>query len=262
MRSAIATAALAVAATVLIAVPPRIGAEVVGGGNVKVSFRGSLLPKKLPRLRPAPVSLHVAGSVTPVPGTRPAGLREVLISVNRHGVISTAGLPVCPRRKLLSTTTRQALAACPGAVVGVGHFSAHVDIPEQAPFPSDGELVAFNSRVHGHMALVAHVFGSSPVPTSQALPMTLRRKVDGEFGATLKIEMPNVGDEWGYVTGFELTLSRRYSFHGRRRSVLSASCPAPRGFPSASFRAARAVFELDDGRQLTRVVSARCRVAG
>lgn len=260
MLKGIATAALVVAASAVFA-GPFAGADVIGGGNVKVSFHGQISPKGLPRGRPAPVSLHVAGSVEPIGGARPASLREVLISVNRHGVVSTVGLPVCPRRKLLSTTTSQALAACRDSVVGGGHFSAHVDLPEQSPFPSDGRLVAFNSRYRGHPALVAHVYGNSPLPTAQALPMEISRKPSGEFGASLRIEMPNVGDEWGYVTGFELTLSRRYVYQDRERSVLSASCPAPRGFPSAGFRAARAIFFLADGRSITRVVSGRCRVA-
>jgi hypothetical protein len=260
VRKGIATVAL-VAIAIALATGSFAGAEVIGGGNVAVSFHGQISPKGLPRTRPAPVSLHVAGTVEPVAGARPAGLSEVLISVNRHGVVSTKGLPVCPRNRLLSTTTAQALARCRSSVVGVGHFTAHVDLPEQSPFPSDGKLVAFNSRYRGRPALIAHVFGSSPLPTAQALPMEISRRGTGDFGASLKIEMPNVGDEWGYVTGFELTLSRRYLFHGHERSVLSASCPAPQGFPSASFRAARAVFMLADGSQITRVVSGRCRVA-
>jgi hypothetical protein len=235
-------------------------ADVVNGGSARISFHGSITPHVLPRGRTAPVSLHVAGTVHPIGGRRPAALERVRVEINRHGVISTEGLPVCPAGRLRGARSVEALHRCGPALVGIGHFTAHVEIPEGAPFPASGRLLVFNSTRGGHPALVAHVFGTRPVPTTQVMPISLNRRGDDGFGATMSVAMPQVGDEWGYVTGFDMTFRRRYRFRGRLRSFLSASCPAPAGIAEAPFRAARGTYYLAGGRVLTRVVAGSCRV--
>ena len=235
--------------------------DIVSGGNVRVSFRGWISPEALPRSEAAPIALHVAGTVEPIGGRRPAALEEVTVEINRHGIVDTHGLPTCPWKRLQSTSTRQAMAVCGDALVGTGHFTSHVDIPEQAPFPASGRMLAFNAMLHGHPSLVAHVYGVDPVPTSQVLPMPYRKTGEGAFGSTLTVEMPKIGSEWGYVTGFDLTLERRYSYRGRTRSVLSATCPAPEGVHEAPFKAARGIYELADGTSLTRTLNGSCKVA-
>jgi hypothetical protein len=236
-------------------------ADVVSGGNVRVSFRGWISPEALPRGEAAPIALHVAGTVTPVGGQRPASLARVTVEVNRHAVATTRGLPTCPWRRLQSRTSKQALQLCGDALIGTGHFTSHIDIPEQAPFPAVGRMLAFNSRRNGKPAVAAHVYGKNPVPTSEVLPMTFSRRGQGAFGPIVSVEMPKIGNEWGYVSGFDLTLERRYRYHGRAMSVISASCPAPAGVREAPFKAARGIYELADGSTLTRTLSGSCQVA-
>jgi hypothetical protein len=236
-------------------------AEVVSGGNVRVSFRGWISPQKLPRSEAAPIALHVAGTVEPVGDRRPASLARVTVEINRHGVVTTRGLPTCPWRLLMAVTTRRALAVCGDALIGTGHFTSHIDIPEQAPFPAVGRLLAFNSSRNGKPAVAAHVYGTDPVPTSEVLRMTFSRRGQGSFGPIVTVEMPKIGNEWGYVNGFDLTLKRRYRYHGRAMSLISASCPAPAGVREAPFKAARGIYELADGRTLTRTLSGSCQVA-
>jgi len=236
-------------------------ADVVSGGNVRVSFRGWITPSELPRGEAAPVTLHVAGTVRPIAGRRPEALERVKVEINRHGIVSTRGLPVCPQNSLKGATTAQALARCRGSLVGAGHFTAHVEIPESTPFPAVGRMLAFTTMSGGRRALVAHIFGTDPVPVSQVLPISLRRHGEGGFGVTMSVAMPRVGDEWGYVTGFDMTFHRSYRYGGRARSFLAASCPAPAGIAEAPFRAARGTYYLAGGRVLTRVISGSCRVS-
>jgi hypothetical protein len=235
-------------------------AEVDGGANVRVNFSAWLTPRALPRSEPAPVTLHLSGSLTTSDGREPPALRRVTVSINRYGRVSTKGVPACPRGALVATTTGQALTACRAALVGDGAFTAHIAIPEQAPFPSRGRVLALNSMRHGRPVVLAHIFGRDPVPTSQVLTMSFRRARRGRFGTTLSLTMPKVGDDWGHVTGFELNLHRRYRYRGRARSVISASCPAPNGFDSAVFAAARGTYFLADGRTINRVLTGSCRV--
>jgi hypothetical protein len=242
---------------------PLIGvarADVVSGGNVRVSFHGWVAPRKLPRGRPSPVALHVAGTVRPIGAEPPPRLESVEIQINRHGIVSTDGLPPCPRGRLKGRSTKQALAACPRSLVGRGHFTANVEIPEESPFPAVGRVLVFSSVHDGHRALVGHVFGTNPLPISNVLPIEVRRDPEAGFGTTLNVEMPRSKAEWGYVTGFDVTFARNYRYRGRSRSFLRASCPAPAGIAEAPFTAARGSYYLAGGRVLTRVVSGSCRV--
>ncbi len=236
-------------------------AEVVTGGNYRISFSGSMTPAKLPRVGSQPISVSVSGAVQQLPGPPSPALREFTVSINRHAHLSLSGLPVCPGRFLRGDSTSQALDRCREALVGSGHFTAHIDLPEQAPFPAAGRLLIFNSRYRGHRALLGHVYGPQPVPTALDMYFDLHRERKGPFGLSFTATIPDVGEEWGYVTGFEINLGRHYFFHDRRRSLLAAGCPAPAGFNSAPFKLARGVFRLADGTTRSRVLSGVCRVA-
>ena len=182
------------------------------------------------------------------------------IEINRHARISTAGLPVCALGSIEASTTAQALVTCRDSLVGTGIFTAHIEIPEQAPFPARGRMLAFNAVSHGRHVILAHVFGRQPLPTGQVLTLTFQRPERGTFGTVLSLKLPELAADWGHVTGFELDLHRRYRFRNRWRSVISASCPAPRGFDFAPFPAARGTYYLSDGRVINRLVSGRCQV--
>jgi hypothetical protein len=74
--------------------------------------------------------------------------------------------------------------------------------------------------------------------------------------------MPKIDDEWGYVTGFDLTMHRRYRYRGRELSLVTAFCPAPPDVHRVPFMAARGTFDLADGQTITRTVSGTCTATG
>jgi hypothetical protein len=236
-------------------------AATFGGKNVRASFNGWITPHALPRSGPAPIALHMKGTVVTLKG-EPPQLRRVTIEINRNGKLLTAGLPVCRRRRIKAATTAQALTACRGALVGSGRFAAHIAIPSQAPFPARGRLLAFNAIQHGRHVILAHIYGTVPVPTSQVLVLTVRRSRHGTFGTSISVKLPELAKHWGYVTGFRLTLHRLYTYKGTSRSFISASCPAPAGITAALFVAAKGTYYLAGGRRLTRVLDGSCKVRG
>jgi hypothetical protein len=253
--------ALAAAALLALAATALARAEVSQKDGVRVSFEGRLIPHSLPRSGTAPVRVSVGAKIAATNGTTPPQLRRISIAINRHGRFDPQGLPLCSLRQIQPSTTADALRACRRSLVGEGSFSAKVLLPEQAPFPSEGKVIAFNGTFHGAPAILAHVYGTSPIPTSYTIPFAIGA-ARGTFGTVLSASLPQVTSEWGYVTGLSMTLGRSFAFHGRRRSYLSASCPAPPGFRGALFPLARASFTFGGRGTLTSILNRSCGVRG
>jgi DNA-binding beta-propeller fold protein YncE len=263
------------------AVPPRSSATArqdrdgsataTGGGasasvveqrrGVRVSFNGKLTPHVLPRHGTAPVGIIVDASIGATGGEDPPQLRRIAIAINRNGHFTSQGLPACRIDQIQPATTENALAACRRSLVGEGHFSANVKLPEQSPFPSAGKVLAFNGKVNGKPAILAHIYGTHPAPTSTVLPFILR-KSHGTYGTTLEASLPQATGNWGYVTGLRMNLKRRFSYRGHTRSFLSAGCPAAPGFPSAAFPLAKTSFAFAGNLTIKAVLTQTCKARG
>jgi hypothetical protein len=235
-------------------------AELAQEGKLRVSVRGKLEPRLLPRTNEVPVSVRFSGRISSTDGSTPPQLETIAIAINRHGRLSRRGLPVCRPRRINPSTTREALAECRSSLVGEGTFWADVKLPQQSPFPSEGKVIAFNGRFKGHPAILAHIYGPKPVPTSYVMPFTIEHAGKGRFGTVLKAFLPRVTTDWGHVTGLELTLHRRFQDGGQSRSYVAASCPAPKGVQIVGFPLIRTTFAFAGGTALGTVVNRTCRV--
>ncbi len=236
-------------------------AEVVQRGSLRVTFDGELTPHTLPRQGVAPVKVGVSTTIASTDGSAPARLQRISIAINRNGRFEPEGLPVCPLRAIQPSTTADALAACRDSLVGTGSFEAKVLFSREAPFPSQGKLYAFNSRIHGRPAILAHVYGTEPVPTSFTFPFEVRQS-KGTFGTTLVASLPQVTGDSSAITGLALNLGRSFSFHGKKHSYLSAGCPAPKGFPGATFPFARASLSFAGHKTVTSTLTRSCGARG
>jgi len=235
-------------------------AEVVQRGGLRVSFDGKLTPKALPRHGGAPVRVEVATEIAAKGDRTPPRLRTLTLAINRYGRIDPNLVPKCTLRDIQPATTENALAACGPSLIGRGSFSAKVLLSRQAPFPSAGPLYAFNGVVDGKPAILAHVYGEKPVPTSFTLVFQLRRS-RGTYGTVLRASLPEVTGDSGYITGLSLNLGKTVRSGGRMRSFLSASCPAPKGLGAAVFPFAKA--SLDFGKkQIDSSLIRTCKVRG
>jgi hypothetical protein len=236
-------------------------AEVVQRGDLRVKVDGKVAPRALPRHGQAPVTVTVGGRITTTDGGTPPQLRRMTIAINSHGHLEPRGLPVCPFAAIQPASSAEALRACRGARVGEGSFSADVAIPTQAPFPSSGKVIAFNGRLDGRPAILAHVYGTKPVPTSFTLPFLVTHS-PREFGTTLSASLPQTTGEWGFVTGIRITLGRTFRYHGGERSYLGAGCPAPDGFGGALFPFIRTGFGFAGAGSLTTTLLGNCKATG
>jgi hypothetical protein len=234
------------------------GAETVQKGNLRVSFAGRVSPKALPRRGEAPIAVTVGGQIATTDGAPPPQLRGIEIAINRVGRFDRSGLPSCTYAQIQPSTTAAAMSACGPARVGEGSFAANVVLPEQSPFPSQGRIVAFNGIEKGRPVILAHVYGTVPVPLSYTLVLRMTPG-RGTWGTVLSAALPAVTSDVAYITGISLTLDRRFTVGGRTRGYLSAGCPAPAGFPGATFPLARASFSFGGAGTLSSTLQRSCK---
>lgn len=244
-RACLAALLLALAALV-----PAAAAETVQKGHLRVAFSSAFAPRSLPRKGAAPISVSIGGRISTSDGKAPPQLRRIELAINRNGHLSTAGLPSCRLEEIQPATNRGALEACGRSLVGEGTFTANVELPQQAPFPSRGKVLAFAGKEGGRPVLLAHVYGTDPIPTSYTLPFEIG-SARGTFGTILTASLPQVTSDWGFVTGIDLTLNRH--------SFVSAACPAAAGFPGAVFPLLRASFSFAGGPTLSSVLNRSCK---
>jgi hypothetical protein len=259
VRSKAARRAAALAVALLLSTAALAAAEVTQEGNLRVSFEGGITPHALPRQGVAPVQVTLAGDIKTTDGLAPPQLRTIGLAINRNGKLDYRGLPVCHYHQIQPASTGEAVEACPDSVVGKGEFKANVVLPEQSPFPSSGTVIAFNGTLHGRHVVFAHIYGTEPLPQSRVLTFELGH-ASGTFRTTLTAELPRVAAEWGYVSGVSLSLKHTFRYRGKAHSFLSAGCPAPKGFPGATFPLARASFGFEDGRTLSSTLIRSCGV--
>jgi hypothetical protein len=244
--------AIAISSALLLALGAPATAEVIQRGEVRVNVDAAITPHSLPRHGTAPIHFSLKTKIVSTDGSVPPQLRKISVEINRNGHLDPSGLPTCGFREVQPSTSAAALAACRRSLIGEGRFSARVLIPRQAPFPSNGKILAFNGRWHGHPAVLLHVFGSQPVPTSYTLPFAIGEAHRGAYGTVLTASLPHFTSKWGYVTGISLNLGRK--------DYLTAGCPAPPGFRIATFSLSRATLDFSGRRPITQTLVRTCTV--
>lgn len=237
-------------------------AETIRKGTLQISFAGTIAPRKLPRVGAAPVAVSFSADITTTDRSAPPQLRRIKLAINRNGRLDRRGLPSCRFHQIQPASTREAREGCPGGVVGNGTFKANVALPEQSPYPSDGRILAFNGTYHGKPVIFAHIYGTQPLPASFTLPFEVKYHSKGTYGIVLAANLPSVAAEWGYVRGVSLTLQRNFRYRGKAHSYISAGCPAPSGFPGASFALVNAALGFDGGKTLRTTMTRSCWVRG
>lgn len=228
-------------------------AEVAQKQGVRVTVAGAIAPKRLPRKGEAPIAVSVSGKIDSTkPGASPQ-LKKFTIQINRAGHLSFRGIPSCRIGRIDPSTTQQAMAACGASLIGEGHFSANVKLPEQSPFPSDGKVLAFAGKVRGENAIFAHIYGTQPVDTSYVLPF-LVKSTPGTYGTSLEAFLPQATGEWGFVSGISLNLNRK--------GFITAGCPAPKGLSEVAFPMMRTGFGFAGGLQMSETLNRSCEAIG
>ncbi len=240
----------------LLAIPA--GGEVAQKRDLIVSFGGSISPTKLPRTGTAPMAVNISARVRTTDGSLPPSLSRISLDINRNGTLFDRGLPSCPIERIRSAIARDALTACDDARVGGGRAGGEIDLTGQPPFQFSGRLVAFNGTLGGgRQAILTLLYIAAPIPLDFILPFTIQHTA-GTFGTQLVGIVPKRVQRVTHITRLSLRLHRLYKADGQRRSYLSAGCPAPEGFPTATFPLVRASYRFEDDTTLSNVLIRTC----
>jgi hypothetical protein len=233
-------------------------AERAQQGNVIVAFAGGITPRTLPRERPAPVAVHLAGRVSTSDHSLLPRINWIRLELAWRGVLDTRGLSVCPRERLAFANDRQAMERCGAARVGTGHLFAQIFLPHQAPFGTRAQLIAFNGRTRsGGPLVLVHAYSHQP-PVSFVIPFRVYHK-PGTFRTVLVTIIRRSVGPWPHVANFQIRVSRSFMYRGRRHSYLSASCPIPKHFTAGFLSFARATYALSGDRKVTTEAVRSCR---
>jgi hypothetical protein len=195
-------------------------------GVLCVGDNGGIFPAKLPRHGKAPVTARIIGEIGTRDGSHPPALQTVSADIDKTIGVDAVGLPVCKESQIKARDTAAAKRACGAAIVGSGSAEVEVAFPEQAPFSSKGPLVLFNAGVHGKTTnVLLHAYVNVPSPTAIIVKATVTRVHNGRYGLRMEAKVPKIAGGAGSATKFDLTIGRRYTYKGRKKSFLVAGCP-------------------------------------
>jgi hypothetical protein len=253
-----ATTALIVAGALVSLAVGTARSERIQRGNLRAALQGKVSPLKLPRHRPAPVSLRLSGSLATTDGSPLPRVTAMRFALAGRSTVRARGIPVCPLTRVRHTRDREALAACKGALVGRGRIEVQARLPTQPPLLVDASLLVFNARTSaGRTSLLMHAYAESP-PVSVVIPFVLRH-ARGDFGTEL---IARSLASKPTISGFSMTLSHRFSERGSRRSFLVGSCPLAPIYTSGLLSLALLEYRLQGGRRLQVEHLATCRARG
>jgi hypothetical protein len=194
--------------------------------------------------------VHLAGRVMTADRSPLPRVNWIKLELAWRGALDTRGMPVCRRARLRGTDTRQAMRACGPARVGRGRIFAKVFVPNQHPFDVHARLTGFNGRTKsGRHSVLIHAYTPDP-PVSFVIPFSVHHH-KGSFRTVLVALIRRSAGPWPHVANFEMRVSRKFMYQGRRRSYLRASCPVPKGFTAGFLSFARATYTFAGGDQIT-----------
>jgi hypothetical protein len=197
----------------------------VEAGNLEFTFNGGFAPKKLPKKKLAPITLSASGKINTKDGTHPPALTSAIVETDKNGAVFVKGLPVCKSGQLQSRTTAAAKKACPKSIIGSGKTTVEVKFPEQNPILVKSALTVFNGGQRGGTTtFYIHAFFTAPISGAIVTTVKIKKIHRGRYGLKSVATIPKIANGSGSVLSFDLTIGKRYTYKGRKVSVLSARC--------------------------------------
>jgi len=200
--------------------------EKVVVGNLEFTFNGGFSPSKLPKKKLAPIALNASGKIATLNGEHPPALKEVLVETDKNGAVTTVGYPKCTSGKLQSQDTKHAEAICRTAIIGSGTTEVGIKFPEQPEIPVKSKLIVFNGGTSGGVTtFFIHAYITVPTPAAIVTTVKIKKIHHGRYGLLSVASVPKIAGGSGSVKSFSLVINKKYTYKGKKMSVLTAKCP-------------------------------------
>lgn len=198
---------------------------IVKAGDLEVVIDGSsgVTPKALSKTKYTPIAFTAAGSIKSLNAAepQPPALKEVLLDT-KNAAVNVKGYPTCSSGQLQSRDTKSVEAACKSAIIGKGTTTVSVKFPEQPPIPANSPLLVFNGGSSGGTTtFYIHAYLTQPIVT--AIVTTVKIKKAGS-GLKTVTTVPKIAGGNGAVKSFSLKIDKKFTYKGKKVSVLSAKC--------------------------------------
>jgi hypothetical protein len=210
-------------------------------------------PQKLSKKTAEPITLEVktATTSTTSPSGTPIPAVRAVVDFPKGLKIFTKGYPTCDPALLQNTSTEKAVEECKRAIIGTGQGSANLQVGEQV-FPVITGITAFNGVPQGGKPVILlHNYSSSPIQTTLVLVGVVKNFNQGPYGTRLDVEIPLIAGGQGALTGFGVKIFKTFSYQGKKRSYVSATCLTKK-------LKTRGEFVFRDGEALTPEVTQKC----
>jgi hypothetical protein len=226
---------VAIAAVMVAAVAACAGIAGAAGKNVPVTGKvgdleftanGGFQPEALSKTTLTPIAFTAEGKIKKVDGKHPPALKEVLIEADKNSAVTVKGYPTCKPGQLQSTDSAHALAACEPALIGKGTTNVGIAFPEQPDVIATSKLLVFNGGEKGGVTtFLIHAYITVPVPAAIVTTVKIKRIHKGRYGMLATASIPKIAGGAGSVLSFGLKIDKKYTYEGKKISVLTAKCP-------------------------------------
>jgi hypothetical protein len=198
----------------------------VTSGNLRLTANGGFTPTVLPKKEGAPIGLTAEGKIETLDGTHPPAIKEALVETDKNGTIQVKGYPTCTSGKLQATDTAAATKACGPAILGEGKTTIQIAFAEQNPINVNSKLLVINGgEAGGVVTLFIHAYITVPTPAAVVTTVKIKKIHNGPFGLLSTATIPKIAGGAGSVTSFSLKIDKKYTYKGKKVSVLNLSCP-------------------------------------
>jgi hypothetical protein len=220
-------ATLLLSATVGIAAVYAAGSkEKVVVGNLEFSAGGGFAPKTLSKTALTPIALTAEGKIKALDGSHPPALKEVLFEADKNSAVFVKGYPTCKSGQLQSQDSAHAESICKQALIGTGTTDVQIAFPESKVVPVSSKLLVFNGgESGGTTTFYIHAYITVPVPAAIVTTVKIKKIHNGRYGTLAVASIPKIAGGSGSVTSFSLKIDKKFTYKGKKVSVLSAKCP-------------------------------------
>lgn len=210
---------------------------------IQVAIGAKVSPSVLPKKTARPIALRLSSTIlNPARINDEPTLEKVAFQFDRHGQISTTGLPTCPVSRLWKINPQaealpweprhfnqpaiDAERVCGEALVGTGKVEAGLSLPDQFSFIASGPLLIFNGpKQHGRPVLNFFVFCQVSETTDFIASSVIETEGD-QYGTRIQFEIPQIANGNGQLLGFEAQIGKTWEFRHHKMHLLSADCPS------------------------------------